>query len=488
MRILFSLFSATLATCMMAETGTWNSSTVGSSIAYTVLEATGTPVQDINGRVMTIVYLENLGLPKIGQNTNAEDVAWLRQQGYQVIELDYGHHSKAVSPYINQDIIAINQSLKGGTFCQTSCSEYRSYILMEGYRIKRDIAYYHDDPTVYNFPDVYKDSKGDSLYLDLVYPANPSTTVPVLVTFSYSNSFATNDGGSLTDRNKHKRMYLPYFWGGFNDSFVEGASAVGLAWAVCDHPKYCDWGQGKYTGGANKSLGAIEVNPDAVRKVKSAIRTIRGIGRDLGLNSQVAVTGFSRGSTAAALAVGDRSDDTQEDTARGLYPKESSAVNCAILGPGVFDYSQMAEQTREYKNMSAYVSAFPTYGWDLQGAVGNIVSRASAPCLFYYNSDDDSNYRTCALAMQSLLDSLGVETEVLTDYGTGHSVPQQMGQLLQMYQFLTRQVGGESQLKKIEATQPQSMLYDLQGRNNQGQNGGYSIGFGQKVFSSGYSL
>jgi hypothetical protein len=137
---------------------------------------------------------------------------------------------------------------------------------MEGYRISRDISYYRDDPTVYNYPDAYKTTAGDSLYLDLVYPANPSKPVPVLVTFSYSNSFATASNGKLTDANKHKRMYLPYFWGAFNDSFVEGASAVGFAWAVCDHPKYCDWGQGKFTGGGNKSLGAIEVNPDAARK------------------------------------------------------------------------------------------------------------------------------------------------------------------------------------------------------------------------------
>ena len=47
-------------------------------------------------------------------------------------------------------------------------------------------------------------------------------------------------------------------------------SSSAFDWAVCDHPKYCDWGQGKYTGGGNKSLGAIEVNPDAAIQ---AIRT-----------------------------------------------------------------------------------------------------------------------------------------------------------------------------------------------------------------------
>lgn len=121
--------------------------------------------------------------------------------------------------------------------------------------------------------------------------------------------------------------------------------ALRLAWAVCDHPKYCDWGQGKYAGGANKSLGAIEVNPDAARKVKSAIRTVRGAGKDLGLNGDVAVTGFSRGSTAAALAVGDGYLEAYEDASRGCYAEESSLVQCALLGSGMFDYEHVLKSS-----------------------------------------------------------------------------------------------------------------------------------------------
>ena len=55
---------------------------------------------------MTVVYLENLGFPKLGQVSNDDNVAWLRQQGYQVIEMDYEHSDKAVSPalfYHNTD-------------------------------------------------------------------------------------------------------------------------------------------------------------------------------------------------------------------------------------------------------------------------------------------------------------------------------------------------------------------------------------------------
>lgn len=448
-RILLLLVLSAVVSAVMAATGTWHSTATDSDLAYTSSSPTGSAAKDVNGKPMTVVYLENLGFQKIGKNSNADDVAWLRSEGYQVIELDYGHHENAISPMLNDDIIAINSSLQNGKFCGQNCSPSRSYILMEGYRLQRDIPYYHDDPTVYNYPDVYKDSEGDWLYLDLVYPANPSVEVPVVVTFSYSSSFATNSSGKLTDTNKHKRMYLPYFWGAFKDSFVEGASAVGFAWAVCDHPKYCDWGQGRYTGGANKSLGAVEVNPDAARKVKSAIRTVRAMGGSLGLNGQVAVTGFSRGSTAAALAVGDGQVDAFEDASRGRYPEESSLVQCALLGPGMFDYEHALTSSNEYTHMNSFVTANADCPWTMQGALATIQTNASAPTLFFHNTDDyykDSDkdpqglYATQATLMKERLDAVGTPTATLTDYSSGHAVPQTTATLQIMYDFLTSHI------------------------------------------------
>ena len=482
------LLSSNAAT---AATGKWNSQTTGTSISYTASQATGTVAKDQSGKPMTVVYLENLGFQKTGQVSNADNVAWLRQQGWQVIELDYGHSDKAVSPVLNKDIIAINSSLQSGKFCGQTCSSWRSYILMEGYRISRDISYYHDDPTVYNYPDVYNTSEGDSLYLDLVYPASPSSPVPVLVTFSYSNSFATVNNGKLTDANKHKRMYLPYYWGAFKDSFVEGASAVGFAWAICDHPKYCDWGQGKYTGGGNKSLGAIEVNPDAARKVKSAIRTVRGVGRMLGLNGEVAVTGFSRGSTAAALAVGDGSIETFNDTSRGRFAGESSQVQCAVLGSGMFDYQSALNSSNEYTRMAAYVSKIGL-PWEQQGALATIQTNASAPTLFYHNTDDyyaDKNkdpqglYATQAQLMKAKLDDLGVTTETLTDYSTGHAVPQSAADLQQMYDFMLRHITpttGIYAVRNTDNNQPEAPAYDLSGRRINANSKGLIFKMGKK--------
>ena len=483
-RLLLATSFVLATTGALAATGKWNSQVTGTAISYTASKAIGTAATDQGGKLMTVVYLENLGFQNISQVSNADNVAWLRRQGWQVIELDYGHSDKAVSPALNSDIVSINSSLQGGKFCGQACSAWRSYILMEGYRISRDIAYYHDDPTVYNYPDAYQSTVGDSLYLDLVFPVSPSTPVPVLITFSYSNSFATATNGLLTDANKHKRMYLPYFWGAFKDSFVEGASAVGFAWAVCDHPKYCDWGQGKYSGGGNKSLGAIEVNPDAARKVKSAIRTVRGMGRSLGLSGDVAVTGFSRGSTAAALAVGEGRIETFEDALRGRFADESSQVQCAVLGPGMFDYESALASSNEYTRMSAYVSK-TGLPWQQQGALATIQTGTSAPTLFYPNTDDfyaDKNrdpqglYATQAQLMKAKLDGVGVETATLTDYSTGHAVPQEEADLQRMYDFLLSHVTtATTGIEEVGNTPTEPPVYDLLGRRTNANSKGLVI-------------
>ena len=459
------------------DSNTWTSSVTGGSIPYTV-HTPSSQANDQNSKPMTVVYLTNLGFDNISTVSNTDNITWLCNQGYQVIALDYGKNSNAVSPKINADIISINSSLMTGSFCNQTCSPLRSYILMEGYRIERDIPYYLDDPTVYNWPGgSYTSENAHYLYLDLVYPASPSKEVPVLVTFSHSNSYADSD---LSGANIHQRMNQGNFWGKDSDSFVEGAPAVGFAWAVCDHPKYSQWGQGKYSGGANKSLASIEVNPDAARKVKAAIKTVRGKGESLGLNGAVAVTGFSRGSTAASLAVGDGDIDTFEDMTRisnSDYSEQSSKVQCAVLGPGMFDYQSANTSSNDYTRINNYVSA-TSGSFEQQGALATIQTKASAPTLFYHNTDDyyheDSNglYADQAATMKDKLDNLGVTTETITDYSSGHAVPQDEDNLTKMYNFLTTNTVVETSIPVLsvgttEATVTNDYIYEYDNCNTE---------------------
>lgn len=429
------------ALSLSAKTGTWSSTALGKSVTYKATDSSKA-AKDFSGKYMTVVYLENLACEKIGQNSNAEDVAWLLAQGYRVIELDYGKDANAVSPNLNMDIMAINSQINKGSFCgYSNISTDRAYVLFEGYRIQRDVSYYLDDPTVYNYPDAYKTMTGDSLYMDIAYPANPSKAVPTILSFSYSNSYAGTANEGYVKKYQHKRAFLGYTWAMFNDTMLEGAPGQGMAWAIADHPKYCDWGRGNRANGSQKEFGAIEVNPDAARKVKAAVRTVRGFGKTVSLGDDVALYGFSRGSTAASLAVGSEpfSDWLDTDRMPKAYVTEGSEIQAAVLGPGVFDYSLMPTTTNEYKHMQTYCNSTSsaTTAWSEQGGAKAAVS-GSVPTFFFYNSDDDANYATQAQNLMKIYDASKSTYELMKDYGTGHSVPQTKGQIEQIYNFLTK--------------------------------------------------
>jgi hypothetical protein len=425
-----------------AATGNWTSK-VGGNIVYTTTEAYK-PLRDFAGNYATIVYLENLGFHKIGRNSNAMDVAWLRSQGYRVIELNYAHNVNAVTPKINKDIIAINDSIAAGSFCgYNNCSHFQSYVLFEGYRIARNVPYFKDNPTVYNTPAQY--TTGDTLHMDIIYPANASVKVPVIFSFSYSNSYATYDTNKkiFTNNNKNQRMNLAYTFAGFNDSFLEGAPANGIAWAIADHPKYCPWGKGKPVNGRNDTYKSYEVNPDAARKVKSAIRTLRVLGAKLDLSGKIGIYGFSRGSTAGSMAIGDRNVPILEKD--GFHIGVSDKVQAAALGPGVFDYT-LIYNAKENDASGLRLRCPWAWGplannydlWQSMGSAYLVQSFATAPVLFFYNTDDELYYQDQIAHFKTKLDSLGVPTSTLINYGTGHAVPQTSTSLTKVYNFFKK--------------------------------------------------
>ena len=456
-RFISLLLAFTLTFPSHAASGNWSSTVTGGNISYTITDPS-TPVKDYTGGYLTVVYLENMGFKKIGQNTNATDVAWLFSKGYRVIELNYANNSNAVTPTINNDIIAINTALNSGSFCGLStCSKYKSYILFEGYRIARDVSYFKDDPTVYNVDTHY--TVGDSLHMDIIYPANASVSVPVVLSFSYSNSYPNYDSssGKLTDIYKDQRLNLGNTLAGFNDSFLEGAPANGIAWAIADHPKYCNWGNGKPVGGANKVYASYETNPDAAQKVKSAIRTLRALGTGMGLSGKIGVFGFSRGSTAGSLAVGDRTVSNFKNA--GLYIGTSDAVQVAALGSGVFDYT-MIYNTAE-SDVGALTTNCPlawgtlasnTVLWQTQGSSYLAETAASAPVIFFYNTNDASYYQDQITQFKAKLDGLGVPTSLITNYGTGHAVPQTSASLTTVYNFFNQYLTPPNVKTGIETT------------------------------------
>lgn len=324
---------------------------------------------------------------------------------------------------------------------------------MEGYRIQRDVAYYKDDKSVYN---LY--NQEDSLYMDIIYPANPSKAVPTLLSFSYSNSYPGK---------QHQRLFLGYTLSMFDDAILECAAANGMAWAIADHPKYCDWGNGKVAGGANKSLASIEVNPDAAKKVKAAVRTLRHFGSTVGLGNDVALYGFSRGSTAASLGVGDNPSAEWLTSDRCPYTTESSDIQAAVLGPGVFNYGSLPNTQREFTNMKTYAGNYSATSelWKQQGGALTIKD-AAVPAFLFYNTSDEAYYAQQMKELMSLYDKTGSKYELLTDYGSGHSVPTKPTDIQKIYDFLGKYISTETSAIKttFRNVQTTDSIYEISGR------------------------
>lgn len=434
------LFSISVTICSWASNGKWASTITGGTIEYTVTESKN-PAKDYAGNYVTIVYLKNLAIKKIGRNSIKKDVNWLLKQGYRVIELNYAKNSNAKALKINQDIIAINDAIAAGNFCgYKDCSLYKSYVLFEGYRIARDVSYFIDNPKIYNTPEQY--IVGDSLHMDIIYPANAKVKVPTIISFSYSNSYANYDQkqGKLTDAFKDQRVNLAYSFAGFNDSFLEGAPANGIAWAIADHPKYCPWAKGKPENGANDTYKSYQANPDAAQKVKSAIRTLRAFGNKMGLSDKIGVFGFSRGSTAGSMAIGDKKVTSLENA--GFNIGISDDIQAAALGPGVFDYTLIyntlndGDQNLELRCPWAWGNLEENKElWKTMGSSSLVETSATAPTLFFYNTDDDLYYQDQIKHLKNKLDNLAVPTETLINYGKGHAIPQTDSSLNTLYSF-----------------------------------------------------
>lgn len=293
------------------------------------------------------------------------------------------------------------------------------------------MAYFKDNPTVYNYPASY--TEGDSLYMDIIYPANSIEKVPVILSFSYSNSYA----GAA---NKHQRLNLGNTLAGFDDSILEGAPATGIAWAIADHPKYCPWGNGKPAGGANDTYKSYQVNPDAAQKVKSAVRTLRTVGENLGLSGKIGIYGFSRGSDAGSMAIGDRSVPEFENA--GLHIGVSDDVQVAALGSGLFDFTQIyntindGDSNQETRCPWAWGALASNYAvWEKQGSAYLAETAATAPVLFFYNTTDAGYYQDQIAKFKTKLDELGVTTSTLVNYGTGHAVPTTDNAISTVYNF-----------------------------------------------------
>jgi hypothetical protein len=403
-----------------AQTVPWTSATIGGTITATV-----TQPNPVVSPPALLIYLKNLSCERIGQEPDASILASFTTNGFRVVVLDYTNNVNATTPFLNVDVLKIRNDIGTGAFPGSTglnAAKSKCYILCEGYRLMRNVPYYLNDPTVYSGSDT-----NAQLHMDIAYPSQPSRAVPIVMEYSTANSYFGNEDDRMDDANAFT---------GTTDTILEGAPAAGIAWAMADHPKYQNWGSPKLYSG-------FEVNPDTIKKVRSSVRVLREIGATLGLSGNIMIHGFSRGSTAGSLAVGDLAVPSIDSA--GYSTALSSRVQTVLLGSGIYDYSHSGGTTTGDPNGTAvdiysrFVTAWGTTStnllqWQMEGALYYMTTAASAPVFLSYNTDDAAFYPYQAQLMAAKLASLGVSNQVVT--GTGmHHVTTNATTLAAIYNF-----------------------------------------------------
>jgi hypothetical protein len=398
----------------------WTSATTGGAITATVTEP-----NPVVSPPSLIIYLKNLNCERIGQEPDASIITSFTTNGFRVVTLDYAGNTNATAPFLNADVLKIRNDIGTGVFPGSTglnAAKNKCYILCEGYRLIRNVPYYLNDPTVYSGSDTNAE-----LHMDIAYPSQPSRPVPIVLEYSTSNSYFGNEDDRMNDGNAFTVT---------SDTILEGAPPAGIAWAMADHPKYRAWGSPTLYSG-------FEVNPDTIKKVRSSIRVLREVGATLGLSGNVVIHGFSRGSSAGSLAVGDLAVAGIDSA--GYSTGLSSRAQAVLLGSGIYDYSHSGGTTTgdpagtQVDIYSRFVTAWGATAtnlaqWQTEGAPYYMATAASAPVFLSYNTDDGTFYPYQAQLMNAKLTSLSVPHQVATGTG-GHHVTTNFTTLSAIYDF-----------------------------------------------------
>jgi predicted esterase len=352
-----------------------------------------------------VIYLKGLAEPRVGQVPDTTLIGELIKAGMGVLVVNYGGAANATTPLINTDLLELRHHVSrlAEPFL---INPDRVYILPAGYRLARDIEFYRDDQKTYR--------------LDVRYPALDQTAdtakPPLIIQIPHNNDARMNMNSIVK----------------YRDSLLEGLMTCGYAVAVVAHPV-----APPYSG--------IDAMPDAMYKLKSAVRTLRAQAPRFGYDpSKIGVLGFSRGSgMAGLLAATGTATDLEGD---GLHPEQSSAIQAVLCQAGRFDHRTLMEDGFSPKKFDQYIAHFghPVLNadrWDAPSAVRWIT--ANAPPFFLIVGGDDS-YRVPQMRkLHEALLAVGAEHPYIIEEGRSHQVTENPENIAAIRTFFDRILKGE---------------------------------------------
>lgn len=360
--LFIALVASTSAPALPLE---WHSGTTGTTINGSRHRPAGTTQP-----TATVVYLTGLSIPRLGSESDDDIINAMTADGCHVIRYDYRRHPYAKSPELHLDLMKLRQELKVPT-------PDRLFIIPEGFRLKRDVEFARDGDRV--------------LAMDVIYPSQPKSPVPVLMEITCDNVNRMGKGSLLFCR----------------DTLLEGGALAGFAVAMVDHPVRPPY------------KGLDDPMPESLDRMKAAVAKLRELSKELGTSGKIGAIGFSRGGPFAAMLAG------QGD------------VQAALIHGNRYDYldlldndPMLARFEKAWGKREANADR-----WAVHGAARYLTEKASP--MFLNTSDTESpEYRDGLEKFAALLKRRNVETVYQVDLdGRGHRVTTDPKTLARIYAF-----------------------------------------------------
>jgi hypothetical protein len=368
----------------------WQSAVAGKPVQLTILE----PENVHGGKPLpVIIYLENLSAPRVGTDSDRAIIRDFRVQGYLVVILDYARNPRARLPFLNRDLYQLRDDLFRDRFLtRFKVDPAHIFIVPSGSRVLRDVVFYHDP--------------GRTLGLDIIYPSHPAKPVGAILEFSCDN----------LNRMGNASLAI------CSDTILDAEATEGFAVAMADHPV-----APPYEG--------LDPMPDCAWKIKAAVRTLRAEGAKLGMNGNIAVAGFSRGSGMALMLVA--TEDMKEFQRHGENRDVSDAVQGAVIMSGRFTYldllpadHMLPRYARAWGDRNTHLGV-----WRREGAL-DYLDHTTIPLFLTINCAEGADALHQMVVLRKRLAELGNdEIFMLDSQPRGHKVPLEPDILAAMDQY-----------------------------------------------------
>ncbi len=278
----------------------WASPATGQALPLQILEPAAAPAE---GAALPVVfYLANLAAPRVGTEADESILRDLRAAGHLVAVVDYARHPRSVLPELYADLVRLREDVRAKRLlADRKIDEAHIFLVPAGCRLRRDVVFYREDRR--------------TLALDVIYPSQPKKSVGAVLEFTCDNA----------DRMGNFSLTF------CTDAALPAAALDGHAAAMADHPVAAP-----YKG--------LDPMPESAWKAKAAVRALRSLAPEFGLNGRVVSLGFSRGSGMALLVA--TTGDSRDFEPHGENLAVSDAVQGAVVMSGRFTYLDLLPQDK----------------------------------------------------------------------------------------------------------------------------------------------